>query len=207
MASWLKKLLSRRSERDFHQASPSGPLNWYLDDLESLEYQRHKNFRNHIFYKPSLNSFINCQKVDKYFDNTKEIKSILLMTKFPTEVSEAPEKAWSYEVIKRFVERLEKQNFTAIEIKDLDKNKNINLRPPSLACLFISIFSSKEELEYIMGDLDEIYYRSILPRMKKWQADIWYWCQTLKSSRALFRRLVLRWLTGWIERVFGTSAK
>ena len=78
-------------------------------------------------------------------------------------------------------------------------------KPPSVAQTLICLLSPPGEIAAILGDLDEIYFEEVLPRIGKRQADLWYWQQALRSAWALLGRILKRRIVGWIDQVFGLS--
>lgn len=92
------------------------------------------------------------------------------------------------------------------------KNKNSKTSPSTqksltLAQFLLCMVAGRDEIAPMLGDLDEIYFKEVLPRVGERKANLWYWWQTLRAIWAFLGVKLKRWLCAWIDRVFGTPGR
>ena len=66
------------------------------------------------------------------------------------------------------------------------------IRPPKAAEWLLSLFLSDENLDFVSGDLAEIFETVILPTYGPAQAKFWYWNQVVRSVGFFLRRRMLK---------------
>ncbi len=92
------------------------------------------------------------------------------------------------------------QNLSLEEVHNHRKREQ-NTAPPLAGCYLLDLLLPRRHRESLIGDIEQDYRTSILPRYGRTAASIWFWKQVITE---IVPGLYLRLVASFIKRLLGT---